>query len=302
MSQPHTDINRHGIIGKLPQWAKPYGLLSRLDRPIGTWLLLLPCLWSIAMARPITTRGWGYTIMIYILFIIGAFLMRAAGCVINDMWDKKFDAAVERTKHRPLASGELNMRQAFIFLFILLFLSFLIFLILSPVAKILALLSLIPVSLYPLAKRFTNWPQLVLGFTFNWGALLGWAAIRNDLAWPAFWLWIGGVFWTLIYDTIYAHQDKEDDAKLGLKSTALTLGDKTQAAALFISLCMGISFMIAGILAHMNIFYYMALLVMVGFHGLQLIRLDINDASQCLRSFKQSRYAGWILLLGILLG
>lgn len=302
MAQQHTDINRSGFIGKLPYFLQPYALLARIDRPIGTWLLLLPCFWSIAMARSVETKGLTYTILMYVLFTLGAFLMRGAGCVINDMWDRRFDAAVERTQHRPLASGELNMRQAFIFLFILLFCSFLIFLFLPPVAKIVAIISLIPVTLYPLAKRYTNWPQIILGITFNWGALLGWAAIKNDLAWPAFWLWIGGIFWTLIYDTIYAHQDKKDDAKLGLKSTALTLGDKTQAAALYITAFMGISFTIAGIIAHMGIFYYVALLLMVGFHAWQLLKLDINNAAQCLRAFRQSRYAGWILLIGIWLG
>ncbi len=298
----HTDIITTGLIRKLPDFLQPYALIARLDRPIGTWLLLLPCLWSMAMADIVNYYGIGYSIFLHILFILGALFMRAAGCVINDLWDKNFDAKVERTKHRPLAAGTLKVRHAFIFLFILLLLSFFIFLELTPMAKILAIFSLIPVSLYPLAKRVTNWPQLILGFTFNWGALLGWAAVTNTLEWSAFWLWVGGISWTMIYDTIYAHQDKADDAKLGLKSTALTLGDKTQAAALFITLCMGIFFVIAGILSHRGWFYYMALLVMILFHAYQLIKLDIDNPGQCLNAFKQSRYAGWLLLLGIWLG
>lgn len=303
----HTDIITTGWIGRLPKFLQPYALIARLDRPIGTWLLLLPCFWAMGMSisfMGVTLKGAFLRDMIFLhlLFIFGAVFMRSAGCVINDLWDKNFDSQVERTKHRPLAAGTLSVPQAFIFLGFLLFLSFLIFLYLPPMAKILAVLSLIPVSLYPLAKRYTNWPQLVLGFTFNWGALLGWAAVMNGLAWPAFWLWIGGIAWTMIYDTIYAHQDKLDDAKLGLKSTALTLGDKTQAAALFMTLWMGVFFTIAGFLAHMGWAYYIALLAMVGFHAYQLLMLDIDNPKACLIAFKQSRYAGWVLLLGIWLG
>lgn len=304
----HTDINTKGWIGRLPIFMQPYALIARLDRPIGTWLLLLPCLWAIGMATSVTSMALkgiylSELILLHIQFILGAVFMRSAGCVINDLWDKNFDAKVERTKHRPLASGALSVKQALLFLALLLFLSFLIFLQLNATAKILAVLSLIPVSLYPLAKRYTNWPQLVLGFTFNWGALLGFAAVMGSFYgmffMASFWLWMGGIAWTMIYDTIYAHQDKADDAKLGLKSTALTLGDNTQKVALLITLIMGICFAVAGYLSYMIWPYYGALLLMVLFHAYQLVKLDINNPMQCLTAFKQSRYAGWILLIGI---
>lgn len=298
----HTDISREGIIAKLPNWMQPYAVLARLDRPIGVWLLLIPCFWSMAMASATINRSFFYILGMHILFIFGAFLMRSAGCVINDLWDQKYDKQVERTKNRPLASDELKSKQALIFLFILLFLSFLIFLFLPMMAKILAILSLIPVALYPLAKRVTNFPQVVLGFTFNWGALMGWAAMSNDLAWPAFFLWIGGVFWTLIYDTVYGLQDMDDDQQLGLKSTAIYFGEKVKAYLIMASLLMAILWSIAGAIAQMSWIYYLGVIFVMGFNIYHLLILNEKDKEECLQFFKQSHKFGWIMLVFIWIG
>lgn len=299
MKQHHTDIVTTGFIAHLPLFIRPYAVLARVDRFIGTWLLLLPCFWSIALSKPFQYMGVTKIVILHLMFFLGAFFMRSAGCVVNDLWDRNYDKQVERTKMRPLASGELKPYQAIIFLLILLLLSFFIFLYLSTAAKILAVASLIPVALYPLAKRFTRFPQIVLGVVFNWGALMGWAAVTNQLSWAAIWLWLGGTAWTLIYDTIYAHQDKNDDMAIGLKSTAITFGENTKIILAVVSLLMGVFLMIAANLSHHGLVLYIAIILMVIFHIIQLIRLDINNPVQCLTAFKQARYAGWLLLAGI---
>ncbi len=299
MKQQHTDIIRSKVIAHLPIFIQPYAVLARIDRFIGVWLLLLPCFWSMALSKPFRYINFKEIVVLHLMFFFGALLMRSAGCVINDLWDRDYDRRVERTKLRPLASKELKPYQAMIFLLILLLLSFFIFLSLSTAAQILAVASLLPVSLYPLAKRFTRFPQIVLGITFNWGALMGWAAITNQLAWPAVWLWLGGIAWTLIYDTIYAHQDKNDDMAIGLKSTAITFGANTKAILAVASLLMGAAFIIAANLSHHGMILYITIIFMVIFHMIQLIRLDTNNPVQCLNTFKQTRYAGWLLLVGI---
>ncbi len=299
MKQDHTDIVTGGMIAHLPLFMRPYAVLARIDRFIGIWLLLLPCFWSIALSKPFQYMNIKEVVVLHLMFFFGAVFMRSAGCVVNDLWDRDFDKQVERTKSRPLASGELKPYQAMVFLFILLAFSFFIFLYLSTAAKILAIASLLPVACYPLAKRFTKFPQIVLGVTFNWGALMGWAAVTNQLSWAAIWLWLGGTAWTLIYDTIYAHQDKNDDLAIGLKSTAITFGDKTKPILTIISLLMGTAFMIAAYLAHHNLILYITIILMVLFHIIQLIRLNTDNQMQCLTAFKQARYAGWLLLAGI---
>lgn len=298
----HTDISTEGVIQKLPLWMQSYAILARLDRPVGIWLLLIPCFWSMSMASSMQEQSIFYILWMHILFILGAFFMRSAGCVINDLWDQKYDKQVERTKNRPLASGEIKPKQALIFLLLLLFLSFLIFLFLPIKAKILAILSLIPVALYPLAKRFTYFPQLVLGFTFNWGALMGWAAITNDLALPAFFLWIGSVFWTLIYDTVYGLQDMDDDQKLGLKSTAIYFGEKVKAYLIMACFFMAFLWIIAGILAQMNLIYYLGVILLMGLNIYQLLMLNKDNKEECLKFFKQSHKFGWLMLVFIWIG
>lgn len=225
----HTDINKDHIVLKyLPAALHPYVMLVRMDRPVGIWLLLLPAWTSMVLA----SGGLGAfnldDLRLIVLFGFGAFLMRSAGCIINDIWDRKLDAAVERTKQRPLVSGSVPLHHALILLFVLLFLSFLILIQLSLVAILLGILVVPLIVLYPFMKRMTWWPQAFLGITFNFGVLMGWAAMTGIVEWPSLILYIACIFWTLGYDTIYAHQDVEGDALVGLKSTALKLGDKSK--------------------------------------------------------------------------
>lgn len=225
----HTDIkSEHWTLRYLPDEAKPYGLLARLDRPAGISLLLLPAWWSIMLASGGVMNVNSSDLYILVLFLGGAVVMRAAGCVINDLWDRDLDKGVERTKGRPLASGLVTPKQAMLFLGGLLLCGFWVLMQLSTVAILLGFLTIPLIILYPLMKRWTWWPQLFLGFTFNSGALIGWASITGIVELPALLLYIGGIFWTLAYDTIYAHQDKEDDVLMGIKSAALKLGDKSK--------------------------------------------------------------------------
>ncbi|MFN3700520.1 MAG: 4-hydroxybenzoate octaprenyltransferase [Alphaproteobacteria bacterium] len=237
----NTDINKAGWqVNIFPPKLRPYAVLARLDRPIGWWLLLLPAWWAIALASVSSggELGGGSAfgllensargLMLMLLFLIGAIVMRAAGCVINDLWDRDIDRQVARTKIRPLASGELSARQALIFLGGLLLIGAAILFSLNGVSIILGLAALPLIALYPLMKRITYWPQLFLGITFNFGALIGWAAVTGEIGSAAILLYIGGIFWTLGYDTIYAHQDKEDDLLAGVKSTALRFGARSK--------------------------------------------------------------------------
>ncbi len=228
-----SDIGTSGLLLRLlPESWKPYALLMRLDRPIGTWLLLLPGLWAIALA------GGGREWRLMLLFAAGAVIMRGAGCVVNDLWDRDLDRQVARTAARPLAAGTVTPRRAMVLLAALLFLGLLILLQLPRAAILLGGLSLPFIAVYPLMKRITWWPQAFLGLTFNFGALIGWAAATGGIALPALLLYAAGFFWTLGYDTIYAHQDIADDAAIGIKSSARRLGEKSKAAvALFYALC-----------------------------------------------------------------
>lgn len=230
----HTDINSKGWILRLPPKMRPYLILMRLDRPIGTWLLLLPGWWSIVLARGGVAHLTGPDYYLFVLFGFGAIIMRGAGCVINDLWDRRLDRRVNRTRLRPLASGALSTFQAFIYLGVLLLLGFLILIQMNAIAVLLGCLSLGFVIIYPSMKRITWWPQAFLGLTFNFGALIGWAAVTGSIATPAILLYSAGFFWTLGYDTIYAHQDIEDDMQVGIKSTALLFrGDSKKWIARF---------------------------------------------------------------------
>lgn len=287
-----TDIQtQHAVFRMAPASWHPYLKLARLDRPIGTWLLLLPGLWSLTLAA-----GGFRDINLYhvALFCVGALLMRGAGCVVNDLWDRKIDAAVARTRTRPLASGEITPRQALIFLAGLLSASFVILLQFNLFTIILGVLSLALVAAYPLMKRITWWPQLFLGFTFNWGALMGWSATTGGLDAPALLLYAGGIFWTLAYDTIYAHQDKEDDALIGVRSTALLFGGRSKAfVAGFFALALAF-FAGAAALAGLSPF----LILLPALHAAwQVRRWDIDDPANCLLLFKSNRTFGILLLL-----
>ncbi len=221
----HTDIAKGDWVDRfLPSKARPYARLMRLDRPIGTWLLLWPCWWSVALAG---IEGWR-EIGFMILFAVGAIIMRGAGCVVNDLYDRDIDVKVERTLTRPLASGEISKEGAISLLILLLCAGLAVLLQFNQLPRWIGASSLVLVFTYPLAKRVTWWPQFVLGLTFNWGALLGWTAVRGEIGGPALLLYAAGVFWTLGYDTIYAHQDKKDDVLIGIKSLALYLGDRSR--------------------------------------------------------------------------
>jgi 4-hydroxybenzoate polyprenyltransferase len=294
----HTDIRTTGWVARLPQGWRPYALLMRLDRPIGSWLLFLPGLWAFALVAP----DWRQGLWLTALFGLGAVLMRGAGCVVNDLWDRDLDRQVERTAGRPLASGALRARHALIFLTLVLAAALLILLQLNGAAQWLGLISLVPVVLYPLAKRVTDWPQAVLGVIFSWAAPMGYAAVMGGLDAAAFALWAAGFFWILGYDTIYAHQDREDDALVGIRSSALRLGDKTRP---FLILCYGLTMgllVLAGWLAGLAPWYLLGLALPGAMLARQVIQLDIANPALCLRLFKANRDVGLAIAAALLLG
>lgn len=220
-----SDIPKGNWVDRfLPAFARPYARLARLDRPIGTWLLLFPCWWSIALAAP----GFATGLWLFVLHGLGALLMRGAGCTYNDIVDREFDRQVARTADRPIASGAVSVKKAVVFMFAQMALAFVILLQFNFFAIMVGVASLILVFTYPLMKRITWWPQFFLGLAFNWGALLGYASATGTLDWAPVLLYVAGIFWTLGYDTIYAHQDKEDDVLVGVKSSALRLGESSR--------------------------------------------------------------------------
>ena len=294
----HTDIRTTGWVARLPQGWRPYALLMRLDRPIGSWLLFLPGLWAFALVAP----DWRQGLWLTALFGLGAVLMRGAGCVVNDLWDRDLDRQVERTAGRPLASGALRARHALVFLALVLAAALLILLQLNGAAQWLGLISLVPVVLYPLAKRVTDWPQAVLGVIFSWATPMGYAAVMGGLDAAALALWAAGFFWILGYDTIYAHQDREDDALVGIRSSALRLGGKTRP---FLILCYGLTMgllVLAGWLAGLAPWYLLGLALPGAMLARQVIQLDIADPALCLRLFKANRDVGLAIAAAFLWG
>ncbi|MBN2361462.1 MAG: 4-hydroxybenzoate octaprenyltransferase [Deltaproteobacteria bacterium] len=283
-------------VDRLPEGLRPFAVLARWDRPIGTWLLLWPCWWALALAP-----GWP-DLRLLALFAIGAVAMRGAGCVINDLADRDLDARVERTRHRPLASGELTIGQALAFLALQLLVGLLVLLSFNPSTILLGFASLPLVIAYPFMKRITWWPQAFLGLTFNWGALVGWSAVTGDLAAPALTLYVAGFFWTLGYDTIYAHQDKVDDALIGVKSSARWLGDATPR---WLWIFYGVALLLIGVagwLAGMRLGFFLVL-VAAGVHlAWQVRTLDLDDVGSCLVRFRSNREFGWLVFLALLAG
>jgi 4-hydroxybenzoate polyprenyltransferase len=292
-----TDIRRGDWIDRLlPARLAPYARLARLDRPIGTWLLLFPGWWSLALASPAAPN-----LRLMALFAIGALLMRGAGCTYNDIVDRDFDARVARTATRPIPSGAVTPRQAALFLGLQLLLALIVLLQLDAFAIGLGAASLLLVAAYPFMKRITYWPQAFLGLTFNWGALLGWAAATGSLAAPAFLLYAGGIAWTLFYDTIYAHQDKEDDALVGVKSTALKLGTKTRPWLVGFAAVAAILWALALAAAGLGWPAYAGLAGAAALLLWQVRRTDFDDPADCLAKFRAHRWLGWMMLVGILL-
>ncbi len=294
----HTDIRAQGWIARLPASWRPYALLARLDRPIGVWLLFLPGLWGILLARPAAAEA----VRLVLLFAVGSLVMRAAGCTVNDLWDRDIDRRVVRTAGRPLASGALRARHALAFLAVLLAIGLAILLQLDPLAQLLGVGSLLLVALYPLAKRVTWWPQLVMGFTFGFGAPMGYAAAtgRIESAWAT--LYGAAILWDLGFDTIYAHQDREDDALVGVKSTARLFGAHTRP---FLGACYAgtvLLLVLAGWLANLSWWFLPALLLPAALLARQVIVLDIDDAALCLRLFRANREAGLAVAAALLIG
>ncbi|MBO42480.1 MAG: 4-hydroxybenzoate octaprenyltransferase [Rhodospirillaceae bacterium] len=288
---------------KVPEALQPYFRLARIDRPIGVWLLAIPCWWGLGLAfTSIVGASLHEIAKLALLFLIGSFLMRGAGCTWNDILDRDIDAKVARTATRPLAIGRLRLRHAIVFLVLLLTLSALILLALNDFTKLLAVSSLALVALYPLMKRITYWPQAFLGLTFNWGVLLGYATITDALDPAVLVLYAGAFFWTLGYDTIYAHQDKEDDAMVGVKSTALKFGDRSKIWIGVFYTCTMICFAVAGVMLHLNLVYFIALLFPTTLLFTQVRQVDLDNPQDCLYHFKSNAWIGVWLLGAILIG
>lgn len=281
----------------MPAALRPYLRLARIDRPIGIWLLMFPCWWGVALASPAWPDPW-----FLLLFAIGAALMRGAGCTFNDIADRDFDAKVVRTASRPLPSGAVSPRQAALFMIGLCLAALLILVQFNLFSVGLGVASLLIVAIYPFAKRITHWPQAVLGLAFNWGALLGWTAVTGALALPALLLYAGGVLWTLGYDTIYAHQDKEDDILIGVKSTAIRLGSQSSH---FLALFYGGAWLLiltAGLVAGLSWMVLVFLLPVAGHFVWQTTDVNFDDASDCLVKFKSNQYAGLLVFAAFVFG
>nr|XP_044999578.1 4-hydroxybenzoate polyprenyltransferase, mitochondrial [Jaculus jaculus] len=293
-------LSAAAVVSRAPRPLQPYLRLMRLDKPIGTWLLYLPCTWSIGLAaEPGGFPDW-YMLS---LFGTGAILMRGAGCTINDMWDRDYDKQVTRTADRPIAAGDISPFQSFVFLGGQLSLALGVLLCLNYYSIVLGASSLLLVITYPLMKRITFWPQLALGLTFNWGALLGWSAVKGscDLS-VCLPLYFSGVMWTLIYDTIYAHQDKKDDALIGLKSTALLFRENTKQWLSGFGIAMLGALSLVGMNSDQTAPYYTALVVVGAHLAHQIYTLDINRPEDCWDKFTSNRTIGILMFLGIVLG
>lgn len=288
------DSERHGFIGALPPQLRPYASLMRIDRPIGTWLLYWLCAWSVALA------GVGGRWDLFLWLALGAFAMRSAGCVYNDIIDRDLDRRVERTRLRPLASGRVSIRSAGVLIGILCLIGLIVLVQLKWAAAVIAFCSVAPVALYPFMKRITWWPQAWLGLVFSWGALVGWPAVTGSLDWSPLLLWFGSIAWVIGYDTLYAIQDIEDDALVGVKSSARRLGDKT-------SFGVGVFYVIAVLLWGAAVWSvrseWIALLAVIpaALHLTnQVARADPKDGELALRLFRSNRTCGMLVFVGML--
>jgi 4-hydroxybenzoate polyprenyltransferase len=294
-----ADATGNWVDTHAPQWSRPYLRLSRFDRPIGSWLLLMPCWWSAALAAGVLGKVSQLPLIIA-LFFIGAFVMRGAGCTWNDITDRDLDARVERTRSRPIPAGQVSVPRAFAFLVVQALIGLAVLLQFNRFAVMTGIASLVIVAVYPFMKRITWWPQIVLGLAFSWGALMGFAVTLGRLDATALALYVGSIAWVIGYDTIYAHQDAEDDALIGIKSTALLFGARTRpalmvfyaTAAVLIGMALGLAG--AGIAAWIGLAAFAAHLIW------QISRLQIGDPALCLRIFKSNRDAGLLLFAGLL--
>lgn len=292
------------VDGAAPAWARPFLRLSRADRPVGTWLLLIPCWWGLALAMAANPAGpRAFDLWIALGSALGAVLMRGAGCTWNDLTDRDIDAAVARTRSRPLPSGQVTPRAAAAWMAAQALAAFAILLTFPWPAVGFGVASLALVAIYPFAKRFTWWPQVFLGLAFNWGVWLAWAAQGAPIGWATALLYAGGIAWTLFYDTIYAHQDREDDALIGVKSTARLFGARTRAwLAGFLAAAVLAAAAAVWLAADGGLARAAGLAGVAGFAAhlaWQLRRLDIDDPALCLALFRSNRDAGLILLAGL---
>jgi len=294
-----ADATGNWVDTRAPQWSRPYLRLSRLDRPIGSWLLLMPCWWSAALAAGVS-HSIGQLPPIIALFFVGAFAMRGAGCTWNDIADRDLDAKVERTRSRPIPAGQVSVPRAAAFLVVQSLIGLAVLLQFNRFAVVTGAASLVIVAVYPFMKRMTWWPQAVLGLAFSWGALMGFAVTLGRIDAAALALYAGSIAWVVGYDTIYAHQDAEDDALIGIKSTARLFGARTRPAltvfyalaVVFIGYALGLAG--AGFPA------WIGLATFAGHLIWQIRRLEIGDPALCLRIFKSNRDAGLLLFIGLL--
>src|SRR5689334_5158883 len=294
-----ADSTGNWVDSRAPDWSRPYLRLARFDRPIGSWLLLLPCCWSAALAAGIAHDVRSLPLVL-VLFMIGAFAMRGAGCTWNDITDRDLDAKVERTRSRPIPAGQVSVTQAFAFLVLQALIGLAVLLQFNRFAILTGIASLIIVAVYPFMKRITWWPQVVLGLAFSWGALMGFAVTLGRIDLAALVLYAGSIAWVIGYDTIYAHQDVEDDALIGIKSTARLFGAAThRALVVFYSLAViliGTSLALGG--ARWPA--WIGLAAFAAHLAWQIRRLDISDPVLCLRLFWSNRDAGLLLFAGLL--
>jgi 4-hydroxybenzoate polyprenyltransferase len=294
-----ADATGNWVDGLAPAFTRPYLRLARLDRPIGSWLLLMPCWWSLGLAgiRADHLPSLWYVV----LFFIGAFAMRGAGCTWNDLIDRNLDGLVERTRSRPIPSGQVSVAQAAAFMLAQGMIGLAVLLQFNRFTVITGLVSLCVVVIYPFMKRVTYWPQIFLGLAFSWGALMGWPAVFGRLDWPALVLYAGSIAWVIGYDTIYAHQDREDDALIGIKSTALLFGERTapMLAAFYAAAVVLIG--TAGLMAGGGLIFMIGMIAFAGHLAWQVLRLDVGDPVHCLKLFKSNRDAGLILFAAMLL-
>ncbi len=294
-----ADATGNWVDGLAPPFARPYLRLARLDRPIGSWLLLIPCWWSVGLAG---MRAEQFPSLWHIvLFFIGAFAMRGAGCTWNDLVDRNLDGLVERTRLRPIPSGQVTVAEATVFMGLQALLGLLVLLQFNRYTVITGLASFSVIVIYPFMKRITYWPQIVLGLAFSWGALMGWPAAFGRLDWPPLMLYAGSISWVIGYDTIYAHQDRDDDLLIGIKSTALLFGENTRPMLAGFYAGAVVLIGIAGLLAGGQLIFVLGMIAFAAQLAWQVLRLDINDSAHCLKLFRSNRDAGLILFAAMLL-
>jgi 4-hydroxybenzoate polyprenyltransferase len=294
-----ADSTGNWVDNLAPAFTRPYLRLSRFDRPIGAWLLLMPCWWSVGLAGMRTDHF--PSLWHIVLFFIGAFAMRGAGCTWNDIVDRDLDAKVERTRSRPIPSKQVTATQATSFMVAQALVGLLVLIQFNTFTIITGIASLGVVAVYPFLKRFTYWPQIGLGLAFSWGALMGWPAAFGELGWPAYLLYAGSISWVIGYDTIYAHQDRDDDSLIGIKSTALLFGERTPTM-LTIFYAVAVALIgAAGLIAGGGFIFVLGLIAFAVHLGWQVLRIDIHDPAYCLVLFKSNRDAGLILFASMLL-